>query len=535
MTVDCLLVSAIPHSLALLGPLAPCGIVSYAVFVGLGYSQLKARQEDLPFSPLLFAAHLLCIVAVCLGNFAALQGAGPQLDSTGMQLTARAILVLGIALLALACIPMQSWIAALGSTSPLWLFALLAGIAAWFLRFPFQSLWNASSNGLGRFLQAITFRSVGAVLQTFMPGALVDPVRFKVGTPRFAVIVAKECSGIEGLGLVLVFTIVWLAYFRKESRFPQALLLIPCALVSVWMLNIVRICSLILIGNAGARDVAMLGFHSQAGWIAFTTVAFAFSMATRKLSWVRRRSSVATTTNGSLALAGAGESGAVPVLEQSPVVDQSWESPAVRAYLMPFLAIVAASFVSKAASGRFEWLYPLRFVSAAAAIWFFRAELRKLNWRFGWIAPLTGAAISLLWIAPAWWIGDSSPTPLGASLAALSTPGRVVWIALRVAAAAITVPIAEELAFRGLLARRLIDREFERVPFSTLTPASIGVSSLAFALLHGQHWIAGFVAGLVFSLVLKWRGRMGDAVIAHATSNVILAAWVLSRGDFALW
>ena len=39
------------------------------------------------------------------------------------------------------------------------------------------------------------------------------------------------------------------------------------------------------------------------------------------------------------------------------------ESPATRAYLIPFLAILAASFVSKAAAGYFEWLYPLRFVS----------------------------------------------------------------------------------------------------------------------------------------------------------------------------
>ena len=49
-----------------------------------------------------------------------------------------------------------------------------------------------------------------------------DPATFILGTPRFSIIVLKACSGMEGLGLVLVFTVVWLAYFRKESRFPQA-------------------------------------------------------------------------------------------------------------------------------------------------------------------------------------------------------------------------------------------------------------------------------------------------------------------------
>ena len=43
------------------------------------------------------------------------------------------------------------------------------------------------------------------------------------------------------------------------------------------------------------------------------------------------------------------------------------------------------------------------------------------------------------------------------------------------------------------------------------------------------------LAGMAFALVLKWRGRIGDAVVAHATSNLLLAAWVVLRGDWAQW
>jgi CAAX prenyl protease-like protein len=97
------------------------------------------------------------------------------------------------------------------------------------------------------------------------------------------------------------------------------------------------------------------------------------------------------------------------------------------------------------------------------------------------------------------------------------------------------VPIAEELAFRGYLLRRLIRPDFDEVPFSQITVLSIILSSAAFGLMHGQHWIAGIVAGLAYALVLKWRGRIGDAVAAHAISNLMLAAWVLARGDWARW
>jgi CAAX prenyl protease-like protein len=148
---------------------------------------------------------------------------------------------------------------------------------------------------------------------------------------------------------------------------------------------------------------------------------------------------------------------------------------------------------------------------------------------------LTGAAIFLVWIAPAFWIKAPSASPLGTALADLPTMARLTWIAFRVAAAAVTVPIAEELAFRGYLARRLIHREFDAVPFSNLTILSIAVSSVIFGLLHGQHWITGILAGLAYAAVLKRRGRIGDAVVAHATSNLLLAALVLLRGDWAQW
>ena len=98
-----------------------------------------------------------------------------------------------------------------------------------------------------------------------------------------------------------------------------------------------------------------------------------------------------------------------------------------------------------------------------------------------------------------------------------------------------TVPIAEELAFRGYLARRLVAREFDEVPFERLTLISIGLSSLTFGLMHGQHWLVGIVAGLAYVALLRGKGRMGDAVVAHAVSNLLLAAWVLARGDWGMW
>lgn len=506
-------------------------MVAFAVFLGLGHSKLKRQQEPLPFGGWLFAAHLVCMGAVTFANLAALHGNAVLPDAGAGPVILSAVLLLGIALLTLACVPLKVLIGAIRTTSPTWLYACLAGTVAWFLRIPSHSLWITSFSAHGNFLQIAAFRSVHAVLRIFLPDIIGDAAAFTLGTPRFTVGILAGCSGVEGLGLVLVFTTIWLWYFRKENRFPQALLLIPCALACIWLFNILRLAALILIGNAGAPEVAMVGFHSHAGWIAFTIVALAFSLATQKLSWVRKIPPRDSSPAGNTASGETSQGTSAP----EELDEARGESAATAAYLVPFLAILGASFLSKAASGTFEWLYPLRFVAAVIAIWVFRSEYKKLNWRFGWVAPVAGAAIFLVWIAPAWWAHEPAASTLGSVLAALSPSARVAWIAFRVAAAVITVPIAEELAFRGYLLRRLIHRDFDAVPFSQLTILSIGLSSVAFGLMHGQHWMAGIVAGLAYALAMKWRGRIGDAIVAHAISNLMLAAWVLARGDWAQW
>jgi CAAX prenyl protease-like protein len=547
LAADILLLASLPHPFASLGPFARFGIASCAAFLGLGYSELKTQGQELSFGTGLFLAHLACILSISLAFIAAPHGFGFLVQSMSGHLVLRGLLLLGVALLALACIPLKNWVDIVGRTRLLWLYSIFAGALACGLGFSVQSLWDMSDSVTGRLLQIFTFRSVRAVLELVLPNINVDPDSFVIGTQRFSVFVAKECSGLEGLGLVLAFTTIWLWYFRKESRFPQALLLIPCALLSAWVLNVVRISALVLIGNAGYGDIALVGFHSQAGWIAFTTVALAFSMATRKLAWVRRipdSASAAGIVQAASTIPGLISSGVIPSVPGAgaitsssiePNLVESGESPAIRAYLVPFLAILAASFLSKAASGQFEWLYPLRFLAAAIAIWHYRAELKKIDWRFDWLAPVIGAVTCAVWLIPSFWARGAEANQLGEALAALPSAARWSWIAVRVAASVLTVPIAEELAFRGYLARRIVNRAFDSVPFSAVTTFSIILSSAAFGIMHGQQWILGTFAGLAYAGVMKWKGRLSDAIVAHATSNFLLTLWVLSRGHWSQW
>jgi len=505
-------------------------IVAYALFLGLGQARIKEINDNLRFGWALFWAHAMCYAAYAAGAVAVLRGVA---QPTQLFLFGLGCVHLGaVVLLGLACVPPQVWAEMVRRTGLLGLWACAGGLAAWLARAPMLKLWDWTASWPARWLQGVTFSSVRAVLAWWLPDVTGNVANFTIGSGQFVVQVNEVCSGVEGLGLVLVFTGMWLWFFRREIRFPRALVLVPVALGTMWALNVVRIAALVFLGARWGSDAALYAFHSEAGWIAFTAVALGFSLAMLRVPWMRRDVARVEVvgTEGKIAGAAAGHATGAEMVG---------EAAATPAYLVPFLAIIAASYVSRLAGGSagtgFEALYGLRFVAAGAALWLFRGELRKLDWRFGWRGPAVGAVVFAVWVIPEMWGHGPGASGLGAALAALPAWERLGWLAVRVTAAVVTVPMAEELAFRGYLARRLMDREFDRRSFRTLGVVPIAVSSVAFGFMHGAQWAVGIAAGVAYALVVKRTGRFGEAVAAHATSNLLLAAWVLGRGDWGMW
>jgi exosortase E/protease (VPEID-CTERM system) len=353
-----------------------------------------------------------------------------------------------------------------------------------------------------------TFNLVSAILRPILPGVVGDSANMTLDADNFRIRIALSCTGIEGITMITGFAIIWLWFFRKELRFPLALLLVPASALLIYLLNALRIAALLLVGNAGYPKLAVGGFHTQVGWIYFVGVA--------------------------VALCYLGQSSWLAVGAQRQV--QLVSSPSyTEALLMPVLAILAAAMISRALSAGFEWLYLLRVLAALGALWVYRRQYRDIDWTFDCFGIATGVLVLLMWLGLDRLESVHADNGIGAGLAALSQPARVTWIAMRVLGASLTVPIAEELAFRGYLLRRLQSEDFETIPWKTFTYTALLVSSLAFGLMHGSRWIAGTIAGLLYAAAMLRRGRLGDAVIAHATTNALLSVWVLSRGAWWLW
>ena len=60
-------------------------------------------------------------------------------------------------------------------------------------------------------------------------------------------------------------------------------------------------------------------------------------------------------------------------------------------------------------------------------------------------------------------------------------------------------------------------------------------SALRGALSYGVNWPAATLAGMAYALVYYRRGKLSDAVLAHATTNLLLAAYALATGDWSRW
>ena len=477
-------------------------IVAFVAAVTVfSFARGKPWRSSMPqptdFRPAWVAAHLVFIASLAWLSsqlFPSIPQSIPFAVIIGLWLVGAAAAIF-CALAAMAPLPL--WLKGAHALGAIWLYSIAAALtAAAAIPFSEDLLWKPTT--------AATFHLVRLLLLPILPGLVADPATQILGTQRFAVQILAYCSGLEGMSLILAFAIAWLWYFRNEYRFPRALLLIPFGVLLMFGLNAVRIAVLVLIGNAGQPEVAEFGFHSQAGWIAFNVVAVGIAAWTRRSRWLNRS-------------------------ENSVVSDQTDNPTAI--FLMPLLAILAAGMVSLALSGKFEWFYPLRLVACFAAIAIYRHRLAALDWRWSWRGPLLGVAVFLAWSIAVHFLAPDAGVP--AALAASPPALRWGWIACRVAGAVLTVPLAEELAYRGFLMRRLQSRDFDSLAYERVSWIALAISSLVFGAAHGALWLPGSVAGFAYGWIAKRRGSLGEAVTAHTMTNLLVAIAALGSGNWA--
>ncbi|BCD97213.1 hypothetical protein MARGE09_P1414 [Marinagarivorans cellulosilyticus] len=421
-----------------------------------------------------------------------------------------------IAWLLAACATFVSWLLMLVSAQEVKRFvwregvmlvaALLIAAVVWWLATLSANLWGPMADATFS-LAAFWLQLLGAA------DIYIDPADKIMGAGDFFVHVANACSGYEGIGLVLAFTSVYLWVHRQEFRFPQALLLFPLGALCIWLLNSLRISLLVLLGAYVSPDVAVGGFHSQAGWLSFIATSVGLLWLAGKITFFNQSD--------------------VPVpASQAAIPPNNTNSEQAVATLIPVVVLLAATLVTSSLSAGFDYLYPIRLCAVLVALcWVWRAlALPKLT--LSWLPVLAGLVVAVLWGV---MLGDTSvgDKRVQDGLDGLSPALALAWLACRFVGSVVTVPIAEELAFRGYLLCKFSRSESYVTGPIPFVLTGMAISSLAFGALHGA-WLAGTVAGLFYGLV-RWRSdSIWPSIVAHSVTNAALFIFAVAAGRWGL-
>jgi len=223
--------------------------------------------------------------------------------------------------------------------------------------------------------------------------------------------------------------------------------------------------------------------------------------------------------------------------------DEPFLNRAAWARILPFgtylFFIVLGDVLERFGYSRAElrWLYPVQVgavLALLAAFWRAYDELHRfaLSPRQVLAAGAAGIVVLVLWVNldASWMTIGSAPgyDP--------RTHGEIDWllVAIRIAGAALIVPVMEELFWRSFLMRWV-----EQSDFMSLDPARIGFRAFVIpCLLFGfEHhlWLAGVIAGAAYGLLYMRHRKLWSPILAHAITNGLLGVWVVHTGGWQFW
>ena len=195
-------------------------------------------------------------------------------------------------------------------------------------------------------------------------------------------------------------------------------------------------------------------------------------------------------------------------------------------YVLPMAIYMAFLFVQS--NDNLLWLYPVKTLAVAGALWWFRKSYDELHPGMSWLGIGVGLVAIAIWIViDPLYPKLSQSTPFDPS-------DRHVFIGFRIIGAVLVVPLMEELFWRAFLIRWLVKEDFKSVPVGTFTWRSFLVTVALFGAEHNQ-WLAGLICGALYNWLLYRTRSVWACIVAHAVSNAALAAWVLARGDWKFW
>jgi len=215
--------------------------------------------------------------------------------------------------------------------------------------------------------------------------------------------------------------------------------------------------------------------------------------------------------------------------------------------VVPFAIFLVLTFGQNyfGETGRY-WFYLAKTVVGVWLIWIVRPLIPEMRWQISWEAIMVGVAVFVMWIGLGDFLRllgiDPSFSELklsGKSWEPLTTfgsgsPQAWFFIGVRILGATLVVPPLEEVFFRSFLYRFIAKPDFQSIPLGQFILTPFLITGAIFGFEH-REWLAGLLCGFAYQGLVIWKKRLGDAICAHALTNLLLGLWVIWKGAWHFW
>ena len=208
------------------------------------------------------------------------------------------------------------------------------------------------------------------------------------------------------------------------------------------------------------------------------------------------------------------------------------------ARVVPFVVFLGLTFFQgKFGAASHFWFYLAKTLVGGWMLWTLRPLLDEMKWAFSWEALVVGVGVFVVWVG----LNDFYPkltkpgTPWNPLTAFKDNPA-LAWffISVRIVGSAIVVPPLEEVFYRSFVYRYIANQEFLSVPLGKFVCTPFLATSVAFGFAHYE-WLAGILCGMAYQWLVIRKQRLGDAMTAHAVTNLLLGLWVVWKGAWQFW
>ena len=212
------------------------------------------------------------------------------------------------------------------------------------------------------------------------------------------------------------------------------------------------------------------------------------------------------------------------------------------AYWLPMALFLGCVGVGATRPGLYVPSYAARVVLAGGALLLLRSHYTRISWRYWWLGLIVGGIGIVQWVGMQALLERWSPRfrPDASAVfdptAHFAGPALWAFVGLRLAGAVVVVPVMEELFWRDWMWRTVLaPNDYKLAAVGEFAWPPVLIVTAAFATVHGNWWPTAVVWGGMIAALLVYTKSLGACIVAHATTNLLLAVWVLHAKAWSLW